>query len=251
MKIIGHRGASGYKPENTLSSFRQAIKLGVDMIEFDVYTVKSGEVMVLHDDKLDRTTNGTGSIESKTFTEIRKLDAGGGEKVPLLTEVLDTINKKVPINIELKGTGTAGPVAAIIQHYVTKKGWPRKLFLVSSFDHSELKAFTTLLPTIPTGALFGYLPFRFWPKIKDTGVTSANISAKAITRRAVNAVHAHGLEVYVYTVNSKRQADRMARLGVDGIFSNFPDKVSGSNGIVRTPKLQKLVTTKKAFARAS
>jgi len=250
MKIIGHRGASGYKPENTLSSFRQAIELGVDMIEFDVYTVKSGEVMVFHDDRLERTTDGKGKIETKTFTEIRKLDAGDGEKVPLLTEVLDTINKKVPVNIELKGTHTAQAVADIIQHYVSKKRWPKKLFLVSSFDHDELHRFATLMPTIQTGALYGFLPRHFYSKLQDANVFCANINAKAITRRSVEAVHAHGLEVFAYTVNTKRQANRMARLHVDGIFSDFPDVVAVTNSVVATPQLQSAVATKKVFARA-
>jgi len=249
MKIIGHRGASGYKPENTLASFREAMRLGVDMVEFDVYTVKSGEVMVFHDDRLERTTDGKGNIEDKTFAEIRKLDAGEGEKVPLLTEVLDTINKKVPVNIELKGKNTAHAVAAIIQHYVTTKKWSPKSFVVSSFDHDELQIFCTLMPSIDTGALYGFLPRKFWAKLQDTGIDYANINAKVITRRAVKAVHTHGLKVFAYTVNSKRQAARMARLHVDGIFSDYPDKVAIPRLASKTTKLGALSPKKKAFAR--
>ena len=112
---IGHRGAMGYEPENTLRSFKKALALKVDMIEFDVYVCKTGEVVVIHDDKVDRTTNGKGYVVQKTLQELTSLDAGKGEKIPLLEEALDCINKKVQVNIELKGEGTAEPVYKIIQ----------------------------------------------------------------------------------------------------------------------------------------
>ncbi len=162
MKIIGHRGASGYKPENTLASFKEAVSLGVDMVECDVYALKTGEVVVFHDDRLERTTNGKGALQDMAFDDLRKLDAGNGEKIPLLSEVLDTLNKKVAINIELKGRGTATLVAAIIDEYVTKKKWSKALFLVSSFNYTELMKFIELQPTIHIGALFRILPRRFW-----------------------------------------------------------------------------------------
>ena len=226
MKIIGHRGASGYKPENTLASFKEALALGVEMVECDVYVIKTGEVVVFHDSKLDRTTNGRGKIEEITFSELRKLDAGNGEPVPLLTEVLDLINKKAAINIELKGQGTATSVAKIITNYMQKKKWSKKLFLVSSLDHNELIGFNQLLPSISTSALFRFLPRGFWKITDKTNAISANVAARAITRRTVKAVHARGLKIFAYTVNSERQAKRMRLLKVDGIFSDYPDKVS-------------------------
>jgi glycerophosphoryl diester phosphodiesterase len=119
MQIIGHRGASGYEPENTLRSFQKAIDLGVEMIELDVYTCKSGELVVMHDDKVNRTTNGNGYVFNMTLTELKTLDAGKGEKVPTLVEVFDLINKKIAINVELKGEGTAESTAELIQKYIT------------------------------------------------------------------------------------------------------------------------------------
>src|SRR5690242_11883524 len=95
MQIIGHRGASGYEPENTLASFKEALALGVDMIELDVYVIKTGELVVMHDSTVNRTTNGTGRVEALSLKELRQLDAGAGEKVPLLSEVLDLVNKAV------------------------------------------------------------------------------------------------------------------------------------------------------------
>ena len=95
---IGHRGAMGYAPENTLKSFKKALELNVDAIELDVYICKSGELVVIHDDKVNRTTNGKGYVAEKTFKELRALDAGEKEKIPELKEVFDLVNKKVNIN---------------------------------------------------------------------------------------------------------------------------------------------------------
>jgi len=100
---IGHRGAMGYEPENTLRSFKKALDLKVDMIELDVYVCKSDELIVIHDDKVDRTTNGQGYVVNKTFEELRTLDAGKNEKIPTLSEVLNLVNRKAKLNIELKG----------------------------------------------------------------------------------------------------------------------------------------------------
>ncbi len=251
MQIIGHRGASGYKPENTLAAFKQAIELGVDMIELDVYVLKSGEVVVFHDDRLERTTNGKGKIESKTFSDICKLDAGEGEKVPLLTEVLDVVNKRVAVNIELKGKHTAHPVAKIIQQYTDEKKWSSDLFIVSAFDHNELRLFSNHLPTVRTGALYKTLPIGFWSKLQHSGVFSANLSAKVVTGRAVKAAHSRGLKVFAYTVNTKRQAERMARLNVDGIFSDYPDRACGGNCFLKSPQTTTIAPRKKVSVRAN
>lgn len=250
MKIIGHRGASGHQPENTLASFREAMELGVDMVELDVYTLKTGEVVVFHDDKLERTTNGKGKIETKTFSEIRQLDAGGGQKVPLLTEVLDLINKKVAVNVELKGKNTAAPVAKILKNYIQNKNWPSDLFIVSAFKRKELKLFASSLPLVKTGLLFDILPVRFWSKLQNSGAFSANLNARSITRRSVKAAHARGLKVFAYTVNSRRQAERMARLNVDGIFSDYPDRICNGNCSLDSAKLHLAAAREKAFVRA-
>ena len=150
---VGHRGAMGYEPENTLRSFKKALELGVDMIEFDVYVCKSGELVVIHDDTLERTTNGKGLVIEKTLAELKELDAGKEEKIPTLEEIMDLADKKVKINIELKGDNTAKPVLNMIEKYVDEKGWKYDDFLVSSFNHGELKNFKELNPKIKTGIL--------------------------------------------------------------------------------------------------
>ena len=145
---VGHRGAMGYEPENTLRSFKKALELGVDMIEFDVYVCKSGELVVIQDDTLERTTNGKGLVIEKTLAELKELDAGKEEKIPTLEEIMDLADKKVKINIELKGDNTAKPVLNMIEKYVDEKGWKYDDFLVSSFNHNELKKFKELNPKI-------------------------------------------------------------------------------------------------------
>src|SRR3989344_2919276 len=197
---IGHRGAMGYEPENTLRSFKKALALNVDMIEFDVYTCKTGEVVIIHDDKVDRTTNGKGYVMQKTLKELRSLDAGKGEKIPLLEEALDCINKKVQVNIELKGEGTSDPVYKIIQKYI-KSGWSREHFLISSFNHPELKKFSILDPKIRIGALLTGIPLNYAEFAEKMKAYSINLSQEFINKAFVDDAHKRKLKVFVYTVN--------------------------------------------------
>jgi len=224
MKIIGHRGAAGYEPENTLISFKKALELGVDMIELDVYVLASEEVIVMHDNKVDRTTNGSGYVTDYTFAELRKLDAGHGEKVPLLSEVLDLVDKRVPVNIELKGVGTAKNTAALITTYINEREWTDDLFVVSSFNHIELMKFVELMPTIHTGALSEGILLGYSAFAEQLGSHSTNLSAEFITPEFVLDAHNRNLEVFVYTINDESEIARMCTLGVDGIFTNFPDR---------------------------
>ncbi len=226
MEIIGHRGASGYKPENTLASFKKALEIGVDMIEFDVYALKTGELVVIHDETVDRTTDGTGHVVDFSFEQLRQLDAGNGQKIPLLSEVLDLVDQKVPVNIELKGIGTARPVATMIQYYIVEKGWREDLFLVSSLDLDELKVFIKLMPHIRTGALYAGEPVGFLAFAKRWHTYSANFESVFITNKDVCRAHKKGLMVYTYTVNDPGEVERMEAMHVDGIFSDYPDKVA-------------------------
>jgi len=224
MKIIGHRGAAGHEPENTLISFKKALELNVDMIELDVYVLATGELVVMHDNKVDRTTNGAGYVMDYTFSELRELDAGHGEIVPLLSEVLDLIDKKVPVNIELKGRATAKSVASLIKIYKDEKGWTDDLFIISSFNHVELAEFAALMPLIKTGALTEGILLGYSEYAQRLGSFSANLSAEFVTAELVDDAHRRHLEVFVYTINDESEVTRMCDLGVDGIFTNFPDQ---------------------------
>ena len=222
MQIIGHRGACGYEPENTLLAFEKAIEMGVDMIELDVYALKTGELVVIHDDTVDRTTDGEGYVLEHSFQDLRELDAGKGQKIPTLQEVIDLVAKRVPINIELKGLGTARLVAQTIDQYKTR-GWNEEYFMVSSFNHVELAAFSKLQPDIRTGALITGIPIDLAAFASRVSAYSANLDSDFITPGLVADAKARGQKVLVYTVNSQSEVRRMKSLGVDGIFTNYPD----------------------------
>ncbi len=215
----------GYEPENTLLSFKKALELNVDMIELDVHVCKTGEVVVIHDDKVDRTTNGKGFVLKKTFHELTALDAGKGQKIPILQEVLDIVNRKAKINIELKGKGTARPVSDIIEKYVKEKGWLYDDFLISSFNRHELQKFYQLNPKVRLGILIARATTRFRQFAKKINAYSVNASMDLINKDFISGVRKKGLRVFVWTVNDFKDIERMKLLEVDGICSDFPDRL--------------------------
>ncbi len=222
---IGHRGAMGHEPENTLASFKKALDFNVDGIEMDVYCCRTGEVIAIHDKTLERTTNGKGHVTKKDFAYLRALNAGRGEKIPTLEEVLDLVDKKVMVNIELKGPRTAEPVARVIRKYINDKGWGAHMFWVSSFDHEELKRFKAIEPEVKIGALIKRLPRNHEDFIKRIGADSINILLRAVKRKFIDYAHRKGVKVFVWTVNHPDDIKRMKLLGVDAIISNFPDRI--------------------------
>lgn len=222
---FGHRGARGYEPENTVRSVRRALELGADGIEVDVYFV-DGRLVVIHDDTVGRTTNGTGAVMGKTFAQLRLLDAGQGEKIPTLEEIFEAVNRRALINVELKGPGTAAPVAALIGEYERQRGWRPGDFLVSSFDHALLQETNKLRPEIRLGALFeGPLP-DLVARAAHLGAWSVNVSRELVTPKLVGEAHRHGMKVFVFTINEPDEMARLCGLGVDGIFTDYPDRVA-------------------------
>lgn len=230
MRVIGHRGACGYAPENTLASFELALALQVDEIELDAHALETGEVVVIHDFKVDATTNGTGYVTDYEFGNLRQLDAGDGQPIPLLTEVLDLIDGEVSVDIELKGRNTAKSVAAIIDRYL-QEGWTNDHFRVTSENLMELEIFQDILPDIRTGVV--YPPARaehFLNDARQQHTNAAILNAAYVSEVDVRMAHQQGLEVHVYTVNDASEAERLAAMGVDAIFSNYPDIVRGYIG---------------------
>jgi glycerophosphoryl diester phosphodiesterase len=222
---IGHRGAMGYEPENTLRSFRRALDLGCHMVELDVHRCRTGELVVIHDDTLERTTSGTGPVREKSLEELRMLDAGKGEKIPLLEEVLDEIGGRARVNIELKGYGTARPLAHLIERLRREQGWKDESLLVSSFDHEELSAFRKLDPLTPVGILFKELPAGLFDFAFQLSACSFNPLFRIVDAGFVERSHREGFQVFVWTVNEPGDIDRMKALQVDGICSNYPDRI--------------------------
>lgn len=220
---IGHRGAMGHEPENTLSSIRKAIELGASYLEIDVYFV-DGHLVVFHDDRLERNTDGRGYLSEQTFDYLRSLDAGKGQRIPTLEEVCAEIDSKACINIELKGPDTAIPVTKLITEQVNN-GWSKDRFLVSSFRHRELLTMKRIDAGIKLGALLRGIPVHYAQFAEEIGAFSVHPSLQCVEQRFVDDVHDRGMKVYVYAVDHPQDIEKMYHLGVDGVFTGYPERV--------------------------
>jgi len=220
---IAHRGASGYEPENSLGSFNRAIELGAPWVEFDVRVVEETPI-VFHDRTLTRMTHSHGIVEKQTLASIRALSLPNGEKIPLLREVLDALRAKACAQIELKGPGSGEATASTLRQAL-QEGWSPTCFIVSSFDQQELASFAALAPEIPLGLLtYGY-PLNCVEIARKLKAVSVHLHLDAVSHGRIKELHDAGFKVFVYTVNDPNDITTVLELGVDGIFSDFPDRV--------------------------
>lgn len=225
MLKVGHRGAKGYEPENTLIGFQKAIDLQVNSIEFDVHLSADGEIIVIHDETLDRTTNGKGAVNNLTLLELKCLQADKEQKIPTLAEVLNLIDKKCEVNIELKSLETVEKVVLIIEKYISEKKWSYNHFVVSSFDWTALKQVQLLNAAIPIGVLT--------ETNLDLALTFAQfIKAKSIhpyfhllTTENTKQIQAAGFQVFPWTVNEMEDIKKVTNYKVNGIISDYPDRI--------------------------
>ncbi len=222
---IGHRGACGHAPENTLASIRKALELGVHGFEFDIQLSKDGEPVVIHDDTLERTTNGSGKVSDHTLEALQKLDAGGGEPIPSLRDVLELVDKRCRLFIELKAPDAAAPVAEMLSHYVENVGWTWEQLYVVSFDHLQIAAMRAMLPEIRTGALLVGIPVSLAAIATEAGAWAINPCIHHISQALVDDAHHRGLKVLTWTANKPEHIAKAKSLGVDGIFSDFPERL--------------------------
>jgi glycerophosphoryl diester phosphodiesterase len=200
--------------------------MDVDMVELDVYECASHELVVMHDDTLERTTNGNGNVWEKNLYELKLLDAGKGQQIPTLAEVFDLVDKRVKINIELKGKNTAIPTAQLIYDYVDNKGWAFDDFYVSSFDYVELALFKQVCFEVTIGGLYEGTDAPLAAFKKDySSYWAIGISKNSLTQEYIDEAHHRNLKIYVYTVNDVDEIDRIKKMGVDGIFCNYPDRL--------------------------
>ena len=213
----------GHAPENTLLSIRKAIAMGAPCIEIDVYFV-DGQLVVFHDDRLERTTNGVGYLCESTFDYLRSLDAGKGQKIPTLEEVCAEIGSSACLNNELKGPMTAAPVASLITQLVDN-GWDINRILVSSFHHRELLALRGSNRNIKLGALLKGIPVDDAKFAEELNAFSVHPSLEFVDQRFVDDAHTRGMKVYVYAVDHPDDMVRMQKIGVDGVFTGFPERV--------------------------
>lgn len=222
---IAHRGASGHEPENTLAAFEKAVKLGADMIEIDVHICKSGEPVVIHDTTLKRTTNGRGRVARKTLEELKTLDAGKGQTIPTLQEVLDCIRRRVRVNIELKKPDTAEAVAHIIDEYVRHHRWYYADFLISSFSEDALRTFHQIQPNVPIG-LITKDAHKYPPRLaEELQAYSIHPHYQWMPDQLIAYAHDDGQKVFPYTINDAQDIIALYRKGVDGVITDMPDIV--------------------------
>lgn len=223
--VFGHRGFGGKYTENSLQAFKQAVSLGVDGVELDVWVCKTGELVVFHDRTLERLTKGQGNVFDKTFSELRALKLPNNEQIPTLSEVLAQIKYACVVNIELKGPNTAIPVAQVIKDFINNHGWQNKDFMVSSFNHPELIKFHKLMPQIHFGPITDGLMMGQAKFAQDMGANYLVINFEYASQGLVHDAHKRKLKIYAYTVNDPVDIASMQKLKLDGIISDYPNLV--------------------------
>lgn len=227
---VAHRGASAVAPENTMAAFEKAVELGADAIELDLHVSHDGELVIIHDDTLDRTTDGQGPVHTRSLRELKQLDAGrwfserfAGQRIPTLAEVLDRFAGKVPLALEIKAGSAFFPgieervVSALREHQVISQ------VAVASFDHHALLRLKELEPFLRTAALLMGRPVSM-PVIAEACKTDVMaMECSLMTKTEVDACSAAGLQLVVWVVNEPTRMRYFIDLGVDGIITDRPD----------------------------
>jgi glycerophosphoryl diester phosphodiesterase len=226
--VIAHRGASAHRPENTLAAFELAVEQRADMIETDLHRTRDGAIVITHDEDL-AGLGGRGEVADATLAEVRALDAGGGEPVPTLEEILDRFGPRIAFNLELK-RGTRGDYAeleAAALAEVERRGLlARTLF--SSFYDPVLRRLRDLSPRARIGFLVSRrFPDRAVERARAVGAEALHPELPLVTRELVREAHDAGLAVFVFTVDAPDDMRRLLELGVDGLFTNHPDRLRG------------------------
>jgi glycerophosphoryl diester phosphodiesterase len=219
-KIMGHRGAKAYEPENTLRSIRRALDLGVQAVEIDIHLSRDGRLVVIHDATVDRTTNGQGRVADLSWEELRRLDAGMGERLPSLEEVVDAVRGRVHLFVELKDPLAVEPLAAFFS--------AQNLFAeaqVISFWHPSLKQLRRLEPKISTGVLFVGCPVDPPALARSADAAALVLNYQYITPVLVQAARQAGLTIAVWNIDEVADLIPLLPLDPDYIGSNAPDRL--------------------------
>lgn len=225
MPRIGHRGASGYELENTAKSIQKALELRVDMIELDVRQCATGELVVFHDSTVKRITNGTGAIRKMSWAELKQLRTKDGQTILSLEEALDLLNEHCWINLDIKSRGVAKTLVELLQRRAELKKNKLRQFLISSFNHAELRRIKKLEPSLRIGLLYHRHILNVLKKAKKMGAYSVHFNVHYFSKKLVKALHDEGIKTFVWTVNNPHEAKRLYKLGIDGVISDFPDIV--------------------------
>jgi glycerophosphoryl diester phosphodiesterase len=230
--VVGHRGASGYAPENTLASFELALEQGADVVEMDVHLSRDGEVVVIHDEQLERTTDGRGLVGEHSLAELRRLDAGSwfdprfaGQRIPSLAEVLEWAAGRAHLAIEIKNgpcsyQGIEAKVVALLDRYGM-----RQRALVISFDHHALRRVRALDREVATGVLYVGRPLDPHPLAQAVGAQVVEPHWSFVTSDDVAAAHAAGLRVSTWATSDPAVLRSLIAAAVDGIATDHPDRL--------------------------
>lgn len=231
-KIYAHRGSKGTYPENTMPAFEEAVRLGVDGIELDVHLSKDGELIVIHDEKVDRTTNGKGNVRDMTLEELKKLDAGSwfreefaGTRIPVLGEVLKLLKGSgIRLNVEIKSDvipyeGIEEKVLEALEKYEYKSH-----AIISSFNHYSLKRVHQLDSEIETAILFMEVLYEPWKYAAGIGASALHVYAPVAYAEASREAERNQFPVRVFTINKEEQMRELLDLGVDTIMTDYPEK---------------------------
>ena len=219
---FAHRGASVFAPENSMQAFKKALELNVDGVEFDVHLTKDKQIIVMHDDNVQRTTNGYGLIKDLTLEKIRLFHQKNREPVPTLRDVLDLLNNKCTCKIDVKSEGIEEPLIKIIKEYKIEDS-----VIITSKFLDMVEKIKKLDPKITT-EMQVWEPWNEDEMIQHAKEIKADIIAPnylMCTKKLVEKAHDNGLKVHVWTVNEKKDRDKMKAIGVDGIVSDCPDKI--------------------------
>ena len=227
--VIAHRGASSYAPENTLAAFDLALGMGARHIEFDVQSTLDGHIVVIHDDTVDRTTDGTGPVAGYTLAALRSLDAGprfgvafAGSRIPLIEEVLERYRGRARLHVELKGRSsdlTQRTVDLIRRHGMAGE------VTITSFQRMRLEETRDYAPELPTGWLVREMTDATITEARALGLTQLCPRADLVTPELVQRLHAEGFVVRAWGVGTEELMERVVNAGADGMTVNFPDKL--------------------------
>ena len=229
-QIFAHRGSAGTHPENTMAAFREAERVGADGIELDVQLSKDGEIVVIHDEDLSRTTNGSGFVQDYTLSQLKELDASCNftgeiqvQRIPTLTEVLDMYRHNyMLLNIELKNTKFLYPGMEEKVIYLVRKYNMQDRVIISSFNHYSLVHCYQLDPEIETAPLYRDGLFRPWAYAKAIGAKAIHPNIKAAPNFIISAAMKDNIAVRPYTINKEKVMKRLFKINCTGIITDYP-----------------------------
>ncbi|MBD3164728.1 glycerophosphodiester phosphodiesterase [Candidatus Woesearchaeota archaeon] len=220
-KIIGHRGAKGEYPENTLGGFKKAIEAGVGGIELDVHLTKDNELAVIHDEDVDRTTNGKGLVREMTLGQLKKFDAGNRERIPSLQGAISVIKHAgIFLAVEIKCRNAEQKVVEAIDSSGMTKDT-----IVKSFDHRIVRNLKKINPKIKTACLLVGLPVHAYKILGDANADAISINCDTVDKELIDECHKYGKEVFVWNIDDKKKLKKYSDMGADYIGTNFPSIV--------------------------